>query len=73
MSANKLRHEARAIPTQESLWRDAILDQLVDAQCAIRDAMPGYARECIVNALAMLDDASAGKPAATILAIHLKP
>jgi hypothetical protein len=69
---NKQRAEARAKPTEESLWRDAILDQLVDAQCAIRDAMLSYARECIVNALAMLDDACAGKPSRLILDVHLK-
>jgi hypothetical protein len=60
--------------TNAELWRDAILDQLVDAQCAIRDGSPAfddYARECMVNALAMFDDAKRDKPASLILKVHL--
>lgn len=72
MIPNKLRHEARTKPTNESLWRDAILDQLTDAACAVRDLMPSYALECIEKAKAMIEDADRGKPAADILRIHLK-
>lgn len=63
---------ARQGPTTQSLWRDAILDQLADAQCAIRDLMPDYAEECIQTALAMLRDERQGKPASDIIR-HIAP
>lgn len=71
MIPHKLRHKARMQPTRESLWQDAILDQLTDAACAVRDLMPSYALECIKKAKAMIEDANRGKPAADILRIHL--